>query len=63
MTRRPIVKREAVHAAYQPIVDLATRQVVAFEALARFDPTSGFANPAEAFDAARQARPRAVAER
>lgn len=62
MTRRPIVKREAVHAAYQPIVDLATRQVVAFEALARFDPTSGFANPAEAFDAARQAGPAALAE-
>lgn len=41
----------AIRPAYQPIVDLATGDVVAYEALARFDPATGVERPDQAFDA------------
>lgn len=41
----------AIHAAFQPIVELTSGAVVGYEALARFDPSTGFDNPAAAFAA------------
>ncbi|CAN5134462.1 hypothetical protein BH23ACT9_BH23ACT9_17400 [soil metagenome] len=41
----------AVYAAFQPIVELSSGAVVAYEALARFDPSTGFDNPGAAFAA------------
>lgn len=48
---RAVVETGAVRMVFQPVVDLVTRQPVAYEALARFDDPH-FANPASAFAAA-----------
>jgi len=52
--------RTTVRSAYQPIVDLRTGEVVAYEALARFDPAE-HPDPAAAFAAARREGPEAMA--
>lgn len=51
----------AVVPVYQPIVALGDRRVVAYEALARFAPWTGFTGPAGAFAAAAAAGPEATA--
>jgi diguanylate cyclase (GGDEF)-like protein len=44
---RAAIREERIDVHYQPLVDLATRRVVAFEALARWnDPTLGTVSPA-----------------
>jgi len=48
----PLLRPGAVRSAYQPIVDLRSGCTAAFEALARFDPRTGFDNPGQAFSVA-----------
>jgi len=49
---RSLIRDRAVRSHFQPIVDLNDGMVVAYEALCRPLPDSGFSNPAELFDAA-----------
>lgn len=48
-----VIDRRSVRSAYQPIVDLETSEVVAFEALARGPEGSPLENPAALFNTAR----------
>ncbi len=50
-----LVRHGGIHAVYQPIVDLKTGDVVAYEALARGPVGSGLESPDRLFGAARQA--------
>jgi EAL domain-containing protein (putative c-di-GMP-specific phosphodiesterase class I) len=50
-----LLRGEGLRAVYQPIVDLATGEVVAYEALARGPAGSWFESPAHLFGAARAA--------
>lgn len=47
-----VIEADGIRSAYQPIVDLATRQTIAFEALARGPQGSDFESPAQLFPAA-----------
>jgi len=61
MTPATTTPVDGVRAVYQPIVDLDSGDTVAYEALARFDPETGYPDPAAAFDAARRQGPTALA--
>lgn len=49
-----VIASRAVSVAFQPILDLNDGMIVAYEALTRIDPATGFANPAQLFSAAAQ---------
>lgn len=46
------IERTRLRCVFQPIVDLATADLIGFEALTRPDPAAGFGNAAALFDAA-----------
>ena len=47
-----VIARRSLRAVFQPIVDLSSGRVVAYEGLVRPTPTSGFANPGILFSSA-----------
>ncbi len=47
-----VIASQRVSVAFQPIVDLNDGMIIAYEALTRLSPDSGFANPGELFQAA-----------